>query len=260
MPANTVRLVQITDCHVLADPAERLCGVDTHATLAAVVERVRAETPPPDAVLATGDLSEDGSAASYRRIKALFARLGAPVHCLPGNHDDAPTLAAALPGAGVSVGGGRSIGDWKIVLLDSTVDGEDDGCLDAPELAALDRALGERPDGYALVCLHHQPVAVGGAWRDAVSLENPDELFAVLDRHPNVRGVLWGHVHQPFEGVRGGVRLMGSPSTCFQFALGSDGLPTAAPARPAYRRIGLRADGVIETEICWLDGAEPSVV
>ena len=54
--------------------------------------------------------------------------------------------------------------------------------------------------------------------------------------------------------------LMGSPSTCFQFALGSDGLPTAAPGRPAYRRIGLRADGVIETEICWLDGADPSVV
>ena len=257
MPPQTVRLVQITDCHLLADPAERLGGVDTEATLAAVIERVRAEAPPPDAVLATGDLSQDGTAEAYRRIKALFARLDPPVHCLPGNHDDAPTLAEVLPGGGVYVGSSLLLGGWQIVLLDSTVAGQDDGRLDADELARLDRALGDQQGRHALVCLHHQPVAVGGAWRDAVSLENPDELFAVLDRHAHVRGVLWGHVHLPFEGARKGVRLMASPSTCFQFVPGADDSLAVGTDPPAYRRIGLRADGAIETEVCWLDAAAP---
>lgn len=257
MPANTVRLIQITDCHVLADPAGRLRGVDTHATLAAVVERVRAEAPPPAAVLATGDLSQDGSAESYRRLRALLARLGAPVHCLPGNHDHGPSMASVLPGDGVGVGVDRGplVGGWRLVLLDSTVAGEDDGRLDGAELAALDRALGGYRDRHALICLHHHPVAVGGGWRDHVSLANPDDLFAVIDRHAHVRGVLWGHIHQSFEGTRNGVRLIGSPATCFQFAPGADGALAVAPEPPAYRRIALGADGAIETEVCWLDDA-----
>ena len=121
MLADTVRLVQITDCHLVADPVALLRGVDTGATLAAVIERVRAEAPPPDLVLATGDLSQDGSVESYRRLKVLFARLDAPVHCLPGNHDDPATLSAVLPGDGVHVGRGIVRGNWQIVFLDSTV-------------------------------------------------------------------------------------------------------------------------------------------
>ena len=253
MATDIVRLIQITDCHVLADPADRLRGVDTHATLARVVERVRAEAPPPDAVLATGDLSQDGSAESYRRVRTLLARLGAPVHCLPGNHDHGPSMASVLPGDGVRVDRGPLVGGWRVVLLDSTVAGEVNGRLGVDDLAKLDRALEEHSDRHALICLHHNPVAVGGAWRDWVSLANPDDLFTVIDRHAHVRGVLWGHIHQSFEGTRNGVRLIGSPATCFQFAPGADGALAVAPEPPAYRRIGLRADGAIETEVCWLD-------
>ncbi|MFQ5959158.1 MAG: metallophosphoesterase, partial [Alphaproteobacteria bacterium] len=187
MAGDTIRLVQITDCHLTADGPAGEWPVDTDATLAAVIARVRAEAP--DAVLATGDLSQDGSVESYRRIKALFERLAVPVHCLPGNHDVPATLAGTLAGEGIHVGRRLLHDDWQIVFLDSTVPGEDDGRLAAGELAALDAALAEHPDRHALVCLHHNPVAVGGAWRDVVTLENPGELFAVLDRHTQVRGV-----------------------------------------------------------------------
>ncbi len=258
MSADTVRLVQITDCHLVADPAALLRGVDTGATLSAVIERVRAEAPPPELVLATGDLSQDGSAESYRRLKALFAQLDAPVHCLPGNHDDPATLSAVLPGDGVHVGRGIVRGNWQIVFLDSTVAGREDGRLDATELDALDDALGAHPRRHALVCFHHHPVVTGGAWGEWVSLENADDLFAVLDRHEQVRGVLWGHIHQPFEGARRGVRLIGSPSSCFQFVSGADGSLETSSDPPAYRRIALHADGAITSDIRWLDGAEPN--
>ena len=45
----------------------------------------------------------------------------------------------------------------------------------------------------------------------------PDEFFRIIDAHPAVRGILWGHVHQQFDGLRGGVRLLATPSTCAQF-------------------------------------------
>ena len=101
-------------------------------------------------------------------------------------------------------------------------------------------------------CTTH-PVVVGGAWRDVVSLANPDALFAVLDRHPQVRGLLWGHIHQPFDGARGAVRLMATPSTCFQFKRTPGGELGIADDPPGYRRLTLAPDGGIDTEVCWLD-------
>ena len=119
--------------------------------------------------------------------------------------------------------------------------------------AVLDAALGGQPELHALITLHHQPVPVGGAWLDEVSLANPDDLFAVLDRHAQVRGVLFGHVHQVFEGERNGVRLMASPSTCFQFVRDGEDLGIGDDP-PGYRRLALRPDGAIESAVHWLAG------
>lgn len=246
-----MRLIQLTDFHLHEDPAARQGGVDTHATLAAVIDHARREQPAPDVVLATGDLTNNGEAGAYGRARSLLQGLPAPAYCLPGNHDHRETFAAALPGDGVHISRSLCLGGWQVVLLDSTIPGEEDGRLSADELAALDDALQTEPSLHALVCLHHHPVAVGGAWRDAVSLENPDDLFAVLDRHPRVRGLLFGHIHQPYEGARGGVRLMGTPSTCFQF-VDDNGHLGIADDPPGYRTLTLAPDGAIESSVRWV--------
>ncbi len=183
-----MRLIQLTDCHLFDDPAARLGGVDTHRTLAAVIDALARADPAPDVVLATGDLTQLGEAGAYDRVRCQLRRLAMPVYCLPGNHDHRETFTAALPGDGVHISRSLCRDGWQVVFLDSTIPGEDDGRLSADELAALDHALGAHPDDHALVCLHHHPVAVGGAWRDVVSLENPNGLFAVIDRHAQVRG------------------------------------------------------------------------
>jgi Icc protein len=46
-------------------------------------------------------------------------------------------------------------------------------------------------------------------------------LFAVLDRHPQVKLVLFGHIHQDYNQTRHGVQYLGTPSTCIQFEPGS---------------------------------------
>ena len=258
MPDSALNLVQLTDCHLVDDPEGRVGDVDTFATLEAVVDEVRRGAPAPDAVLVTGDLSQDGMLGSYWRIKTLLQRLAAPAYCLPGNHDENEPFAAALPGDGIHLTRALRRDGWQVVFLDSTVAGEEDGALSEAELAALDEALGATPELHALVTLHHPPVAVGGAWLDQVSLANPDDLFAVLDRHAQVRGVLFGHVHQVFEGMRGHVRLMASPSTCFQFVRDGEGLGIGDDP-PGYRRLALGPDGAIESAVHWLAGATVAV-
>ena len=67
------------------------------------------------------------------------------------------------------------------------------------------------------------------------------------------RAVLWGHVHQAFDGMRGGLMLMGTPSTCVQFESGSTKF--ALDERPpGYRWLHLYPDGRIDTRVEWVEG------
>ncbi len=250
MPPEAITLIQLSDSHVRAVPGSRQRGRDCHETLAAVVAQVRSRESA-DAVLATGDLSDDGSAAAYHRLRALYRRLGVPVYALTGNHDDPAILAATLPGDGIHVTPTVRLGNWLVVMLDSTLAGREDGRLGETELKVLDAALLGHPDLHGLICLHHHPVAVGGGWRDHVALEDAEALFAVLDRRPTARAVVWGHIHQAFDGARNGVRFLGSPATCFQFQAGPAGLATSDDP-PGYRRLRLFADGTMETEVVFV--------
>src|SRR5690606_33091215 len=113
-----ILVVQLTDTHLMADPAGVLCHVNTDASLRAVLDLVRANGHRPDLLLATGDLSHDGSPAAYRRLRELLEQTDWPVRCLPGNHDDPQALRDALGQWTQPV---TDIGGWRIVLLDSTV-------------------------------------------------------------------------------------------------------------------------------------------
>ena len=73
-----------------------------------------------------------------------------------------------------------------------------------------------------------------------------------MREHSNVRGVLWGHVHQSLDSFVHGVRFMASPATCAQFLPGS--VDFAIDNRPpGYRVLELMPDGTIATEVCWLE-------
>lgn len=246
-----VDLLHLTDTHVLADPGERLKGVDTFATLARVVAHAGAGGHGYRAVLVTGDIAGDDSAGAYPRFRQAMAPLGRPVYGIPGNHDDPALLRGHLPAGEVHVEPHLDLGPWRIVLLDSVEAGEVHGRLADAELRRLDSTLAGCAERFALVCLHHPPVSLGSAWMDRIGLLNADALWRVLDRHACVRGVLWGHAHQEFDRVRGGVRLLCTPSTWLQFRRGADE-PEYDDLPPAYRVLRLGADGSLDTRVVWV--------
>ncbi len=247
--STPVRLLQITDTHLYAEPEKTLYGVNTRASLQRVLAAARRH-PKPDLVLATGDLVHDESPAGYQTLTALLHTLDAPVAAIAGNHDALDSLQA-IAGPNIRVGGKHILAAWCIVLLNTLVSGETGGHLQAGELQFLEATLAQSSEAHVLIALHHQPVAVGCAWLDRIGLDNADEFFGVLDRYHGVRGVLWGHVHQAFESERRGVRLMATPSTCAQFLPDSNDF--ALDTRPpGMRRLILHPDGRIETEIEWI--------
>jgi len=238
-------VVQLTDAHLFADAGGTLLGMNTRDSLRHVVEQVRREQPHLDLLLCTGDLSQDGSVASYEAFRRLTAPLEVPTRWLPGNHDEALVMARVAQGSDL-VQVVTDIGAWRIVLLNSAVPDATHGWLADEQLALLDQALAGTGERHCLVCLHHQPVDVGCAWIAPIGLRNADELWKHLRGYPQVKAVLWGHIHQPWDEVRDGLRLLASPSTCIQFAARSEEFQVSEE-QPGYRWLRLHADGRIES-------------
>ncbi len=240
-----LRIVQLTDCHLSADPETDYRGFDPRANLEQLLHRIPAWSP--DLVLATGDLSEDGSEASYRWLAAALDRLQVPVLAIPGNHDDPAPMLRHFPATAVDAPLVTERGGWQLVLLNSAVPDEVPGRLDATQLERLDLALGSS-QLPKLVALHHQPLPVGSAWIDRYPLLEPEAFWAVLDRHPAVRLVAWGHVHQDIRLERGDVVALGSPSSVCN-SLPSMEEFTVDPAGPSCRWLILEEGGGFETGI-----------
>ncbi len=246
-----VRLLLFSDPHLFASPQGRLRGVQTLPSLERVLDHATAHANV-DALICCGDIVND-EPEGYAHFVRLLERFGKPVYCVPGNHDDPAQLRAALSQPPFQVGGHVDVSNWRIVLLDSCVPGEARGAVSTGELQALERALGGT-DRYALICVHHQPVSMSSRWLDAIGIANADELLGVIDAHPNVRALAWGHVHQYYDGQRGSVRLLATPSTGAQFLPRSDHF--AIDQRPpAYRRLTLHANGTVDTDVVWVTKA-----
>jgi Icc protein len=249
---KAVLLVQLSDSHLFAQAESKLLGMNTHDSLQRVIERVLDEQPSIDLVLASGDLSQDGSRASYQRFNQLLGQIPAPARWFPGNHDDLGVMQSVCAGTEL-LQPVIDLGNWRIILLDTSIAGAVPGFLADDQLQLLAQALQDAGTRHVLVSFHHHPVSIGCLWMEPIGLRNPSALFAVLDAYPQVRGVLWGHIHQEFDQLRKGVRLLASPSTCVQFAPGSEDFQVDQEA-PGYRWLRLQADGQLDTGVSRVTG------
>lgn len=246
-----IQIVQITDCHLGKRVGDSLLGLDADFSLSQVLRRIKAECSTPDVLLATGDISNDGSVGSYTRFRGLTANVAKHDFWLPGNHDDYSSMQSAVLG-GQELTRNIEVDDWQIIMLNSQVPGKVGGELARSELDFLWASLVQAKDRHVLVCLHHHPVPIGCDWLDTQQLANADEFFELLDGFDCVRGVSWGHVHQQLDVVRNGVKLMSSPSTCIQFATDSKKFKLDRQS-PGYRWLELHADGQINTTVSRVD-------
>lgn len=246
---SRVRILQITDTHLFAGKHETLLGVNTWASFDAVLDVIAADQRHYDLIVATGDLAQDHSALAYQHFAEGIARLPAPCVWLPGNHDFQPTMFTTLAASTIADQKQVLVGEhWQIVLLDSQVFGVPHGELSEYQLSWLESVLAAEPQRHTLVLLHHHPVPSGCSWLDQHSLRNPHMLDAVLQRYPQARNLLCGHIHQELDLEWHGRRVLASPSTCVQFKPHCTNF-TIDSESPGWRWLDLYDDGRLETQV-----------
>lgn len=193
----------------------------------------------PDAVIFTGDTVQHGRSEEYTYLRELLAPLNAPLYMVPGNRDDKIALRAAFDDKAFLPGQGEFlqyvVEDYavRLVALDSTAAGERKGVFCAARQAWLDEVLSEQPQRPTLLFIHHPPFDVGdhyvGGYRrpeDAAALED------IVSRHPQVVGLLCGHVHWPIERDWAGTVAHIMPSVAVDVRKGVD--ETEAREQPIY--------------------------
>lgn len=237
-------IAQISDLHV-APPGVLIGGADSSATLARCVRDIAGRDPPPDLVLATGDLVEEGTPEEYRRLRDLLAPLAMPVYVIPGNHDDRSTLRRAfadhhyLPAGGGSIHYALDGNELGLIALDTTVPGAPHGALDEPQCAWLEGLLQRRTDRAFLVFMHHPPIMTGIRCLDDIALEprSVARLADIAAREPRIERIVCGHVHRSIQARWKGTLVSICPSTAYQGILNlrNDDFDAATGEPPAYQ-------------------------
>jgi len=241
-------ILQITDLHILPGPDQTLLGINTEHYFHAILELAFAENHHFDLILVTGDLAQDPCPASYQRILNSLEAYNTPCICLPGNHDDYELMQRIFNTRRVSCRKQVLLDNWQLICLNSQIPGEPGGRLSKQELMFLEDCLISNPNHHALIAVHHHCLETKSAWMDTMMIENSQELWAIINQYPQTKAIITGHIHQVMDITNGAVRVLGTPSTCFQFNLESKTFSVETTA-PGYRLIKLHADGRIESGI-----------
>lgn len=218
-------IVHLSDTHLLAGDRPLGGAYDSTGGVTTALAAVERTGIRPDALVVTGDLTDLGEPAAYRRLRELVepaaARLGAPVVWVAGNHDERPAMRAGLfdePGSQEPLTAVHDLDGLRLVVLDSTVPGWHHGLVDAAQRAWLQEVLAEPAPLGTLLALHHPPIPSHIPFFDILELQEQDELAAVL-AGSDVRGILAGHLHYSTSATFAGIPVSVASATCYTMNL-----------------------------------------
>ena len=154
----------------------------------------------PDLLIATGDLTEHGAAASYRQLADAFSICSFPVHMCLGNHDIRSNFSAQFPELPVADGFVQyalDVRGVRILMLDTVEEGRHGGAFCDIRAKWLRSTLAQDRNTPTIIAMHHPPVEIGIAWMNT----HPEEQWVsnftqAIQDAPNIKGIMCGHVHR----------------------------------------------------------------
>ena len=216
-----VRVVQISDTHL--SPNKRHFAENWTP----LVAWVRAQSP--DLIVHTGDVTLDGADVEedMRYCASLLPELGAPVLCIPGNHDVGEAHNPFQPVNGERIARwrryfgpdywGHDVGSWHLIGLNSLLLGSSEP-EEEQQFAWLEWTLAGS-EGRRVAWFMHQPLFLDdpaegetGYW--GVKPGPRTRLLELVARY-NVALVASGHVHKSHDRHVDGARYVWGPSSGF---------------------------------------------
>ena len=238
-----MRIVQLSDPHIVPADRQPVHGQDTLERLRAAVDAVNQLSPAPDLVVMTGDQINDGSEDSYLALKGVLPTLRFPCHMALGNHDYRPVFRRVMLGESATNSAPYYYtldrDGHRVIVLDTQDEGEVSGRLDDAQLNWLEHELSSGLP--SVICMHHPPVPVGVSWMDELMLQDSGRFLRICEARSSLRLILCGHVHHDFHMKLEHATVLTAPSVGLQFrkdpVIKADGTRVIATDEPAAFRI-----------------------
>src|SRR5476649_1574002 len=223
-----MKIIHLTDCHLFSTTNMTLHGHPTYRHLENVVDYIlKRDKFAGDAVLITGDISQDGFLASYQLALRQLERLELPIFYIAGNHDDPDHLAFIFNGsAAVNPIDRLCMDKWRFIAVNTVQAGKDGGWLSAPERNRLEQQLLDYKNVNIALVMHHHPVPVGIPLVDECRLLNGSEIIELCQSRSNIRSLICGHAHTQYSERQNRCLISVGPATCFQWRLGANAIET----------------------------------
>ena len=243
-PIHMLKIIQITDCHLLEDPQALLQEFNTNQSFIQVLNKVSAHHP--DCLILSGDLSEDGSLKSYQRLHQALMATGLKFFALPGNHDNINNMRTVFKDK-LLIDCSIQLGAWRFIMLNSVAPGVHHGLLADTTLNTLKHELNQHTETPTAVFVHHHPVDTQNPFINRYNIHNAAALLKILESANPIKFVAFGHIHHALSTLENDIAFLGTPSSCFQFKGDIDGVAIDTATAPGYRVFELLNTGLFRT-------------
>jgi 3',5'-cyclic AMP phosphodiesterase CpdA len=182
-----LQIVQLSDIHI--------GGLFIQNAFDTVVDEINKIKP--DAIIVTGDLTDDGLLFQFEKVRAELKRLACPnVIVLAGNHDYRHTgyllFKKFFPSKQI-----YEFDDAVVLTLGTARPDRDEGEVGYRQNVWMERALAKYPDKIKIVAMHHHLIGIPDTGTDRiVILDAGDTLRTCLQSKVDL--VLCGHKHRPW--------------------------------------------------------------
>lgn len=258
-------LAQISDTHMRHPDDPLVRGVvDPRVPLIDLLAGLARSGHDPEALILTGDLSDDGTPESYAELRGLVLPiadlLNARVIWVNGNHDERAAFRVGLmgqPPSDAPINQVHALGGLRVLCLDTNVPGEASGRISDDSLAWLgDQLATAAPEG-TLLAMHHAPLPVVQDLAASWELVDQQPLARIL-AGSDVRLILAGHFHQSSFGTFAGIPVVAATSTCYSQDLFTGRGMRGQAGGQGFNLVTVRESTIMSTVVS--TGVHPTVI
>lgn len=246
-------IVQISDTHLFGDKNRKINGSNSYQNLKHVINQIVSLERKPDLIIVSGDLSQDCTFESYQHLANLLHRSGIKYYFFPGNHDDVDVINKVfdMNWTKDKVDYSFDIDDWFINVIDTSVYPEVAGELSLEQLKNLEKNLKQNKNKPTIIFMHHHPLLLNSTWLDNYILKDAEKFNNIVKSNPQIKAVLFGHIHQVFEKNLNDTFYGSAPASCYQ-VLPKTQMFTIEKLTAGYRWIELDGDK-FSSKVVWVE-------
>lgn len=214
-----MKIIQLTDLHLFNDKTKKLLNIITYHSVEKIIDHIYQYEKDYEAIIVTGDISQDETVASYQLAINLLKQLNKPIYYLQGNHDKKENLDLVFSKQ-------KPIEElyspyWNFISVDTVDYGKDSGLISNDELNKLKNKISKNEKNNIALIMHHHCLKLGTPLIDDCMLLNSNKLLEIIDKEKRIKLVICGHAHNDYKLIHKNFILEVAPAVCFQWKKGT---------------------------------------